>query len=188
MLDSLLLNNQNHYYEGEVLLFLVHDQVYRYQLVNYKNYKVGNQVYLYYYQNEFQMIYLGFYDQQVRWLFQQLVQINSVGLKTAQLILENYTYNEMVQLVKTADYDALLRVKGIGKGTTKIIIEHLQKEWFSITYSPREEKLISAVTRLGYSRQIVLNTIKNLDLKQTDEVCLQKLLSSLGNKISGVSK
>jgi len=184
MLDSLLLKPSNHYLEEDQLYFLVQDQIFIYQLIVYKAQVSTKKVYLLVYHNEFNTIWLAFYNQHERTLFQELLKIPGIGLKNAQLLVKSYTYQEILMIVKTNNEAKLLELKGIGTKMAKNVITKLQKTLFNVTYSSREEELISCLIRLGYSRIKVLNVIKNLDLTRNDEECLQFLLTWLGGEVN----
>ncbi|MCL8212911.1 helix-hairpin-helix domain-containing protein [Mesoplasma whartonense] len=184
MLDSLLLKSSNHYLEEDQLYFLVQDQTFIYQLIFYKAQVSTKKVYLLVYHNEFNTIWLAFYNQHERTLFRELLKIPGIGLKNAQLLVKSYTYQEILMIVKTNNEAKLLELKGIGTKMAKNVITKLQKTLFNVTYSLREEELISCLTRLGYSRIKVLNVIKNLDLTRNDEECLQFLLTWLGGEVN----
>jgi len=164
MLDSLLLNSSNHYLEENRLYFVVQDQIFTYQLIIYKEQVLTKKVYLFVYQNEFNTIWLAFYHQHERILFQELLKIPGIGLKSAQLLVESYTYQEILVIVKTNDETKLVELKGIGSKIAKNIIIKLQKSLFDLTYSSRENRLIGCLIRLGYPRIKVLNVIKEIDL------------------------
>lgn len=182
MLDSLLLKPTNHYLEADRLYFVIQDQIFVYQLIIYKAQVLTKKVYLWVYQNEFKTIWLAFYHPHERTLFQELLKIPGIGLKNAQLLVESYTYEEILMIIKTNNEVKLVELKGIGSKIAKNIISKLQKSLFDVTYSSRENRLINCLTQLGYPKIKVLRGIKKVDLTWNDEECLQFLLPWLGGE------
>ncbi|ATZ20137.1 helix-hairpin-helix domain-containing protein [Mesoplasma lactucae] len=182
MLDSLILKTTNHYLKERSLFFLLNDQVYKYELLEYKEMLKTDKFFLYFYQDEYKTYSYGFYDEKIRDLFKTLLTINSIGLKHAKTILETFSYEEIILMVKEFDYEKLTAIKGFGVISAKTIIESLHKTLFDVSYTSKEEKMILAVTKLGYPCQLVLKTIKTVDSKLSDDKFLKVLLERLGEQ------
>ena len=68
----------------------------------------------------------GFYDQNERHLFRNLISVSGVGPSTAQVILSTYNPSEIITYITTADVAAIQQVKGIGAKTAQRIIIDLK--------------------------------------------------------------
>ena len=64
----------------------------------------------------------GFFDEEERATFRQLLNINGVGAATARIILSSLTTDELERAVSSEDSRTLERVKGIGAKTAQRII------------------------------------------------------------------
>ena len=64
----------------------------------------------------------GFYNQDERHLFRNLISVSGVGPSTAQVILSTYNTDEIVSYITSADVAAIQHVKGIGAKTAQRII------------------------------------------------------------------
>lgn len=66
----------------------------------------------------------GFYQQESRSLFRQLIKVNGVGPKMALGILSGMEANEFVRCVMDNNVNALVKVPGVGKKTAeRLVIE-----------------------------------------------------------------
>lgn len=66
----------------------------------------------------------GFYDQQERTVFQQLLKVNGIGPKVALGILSRITATELIDCVAQHNITALQQIPGIGKKTAeRLVIE-----------------------------------------------------------------
>ncbi|UKS54061.1 Holliday junction branch migration protein RuvA [Mycoplasma feriruminatoris] len=107
--------------------------------------------------------YYGFKNQLVRDLFEILININTIGEKTAFLILENYLYDELIDIFKNGKTDKILQLKGIGSYTAKLIINNVQKELFNNKISDKKTKVITSLEKLGYRTKDIYKIIINID-------------------------
>lgn len=69
---------------------------------------------------------IGFYSEQERALFRQLIRINGVGPKLALTILSGISETEFVACVQTADVATLVRLPGVGKKTAERLIMEMK--------------------------------------------------------------
>ena len=68
----------------------------------------------------------GFFDQNERHLFRNLISVSGVGPSTAQIILSTYNTDEIISYITSADVAAIQHVKGIGAKTAQRIIIDLK--------------------------------------------------------------
>ncbi len=69
---------------------------------------------------------IGFYSEQERQLFRQLIKINGVGPKMALTILSGISEADFVACVQAADVATLTRLPGVGKKTAERLIMEMK--------------------------------------------------------------
>ena len=104
----------------------------------------------------------GFYTEEERSLFLQLITVSGVGCNTARLILSSLTVRETVDAISSNNIKAIQSVKGIGAKTAQRIIVDLQDkvsklniaegEKTPIGYNTLKEEALSALMVLGFNR------------------------------------
>jgi len=182
MLDYIELYNDNHFFDGEWLYINIRNNVYRYLLKPYKDLQRSNRAYILSYHDDFTEYYLAFYDQRVRDLFQLLLTISSIGLKTIELIIKEFTVDEFYELVKDFNYDRLVQIKGIGVISSKNIIDQMHKKVFELKLTNRDEEIIKSLTKLGFSRRLILKQWTKVDYQLNQEEFMQQLIILLGTE------
>ena len=105
----------------------------------------------------------GFYEENERFLFRQLISVSGVGPSTAQVILSTYSSNEIIQHISTADVKAIESVKGIGAKTAQRIIIDLKDKiskgmptadlLFDKIDNTIKDEALSALLALGFSKK-----------------------------------
>ena len=120
----------------------------------------------------------GFYDQNERHLFRNLISVSGVGPSTAQVILSTYNSSEIVSYITTADVSAIQHVKGIGAKTAQRIIIDLKDKvakglpksdiLFEKDNTIKDESL-SALLALGFAKKGAEQKIDKV-LKENPEI------------------
>ena len=105
----------------------------------------------------------GFYEENERFLFRQLISVSGVGPSTAQVILSTYSSNEIIQHISMADVKAIESVKGIGAKTAQRIIVDLKDKiskgmptadlLFDKIDNTIKDEALSALLALGFSKK-----------------------------------
>jgi Holliday junction DNA helicase RuvA len=104
----------------------------------------------------------GFYDQNERHLFRNLISVSGVGPSTAQVILSTYNSSEIVSYITSADVSAIQHVKGIGAKTAQRVIVDLKGKSMIVESSVENitEKsntihfdALSALVSLGFDKR-----------------------------------
>jgi Holliday junction DNA helicase RuvA len=120
----------------------------------------------------------GFYTEEERALFLQLITVSGVGCNTARLILSSLTVKETVDAISSNNTKAIQNVKGIGAKTAQRIIVDLHDKISKLNisegektpsgYNTLKEEALSALMVLGFNRTSI-------------EKALDKLMSQMEN-------
>ena len=120
----------------------------------------------------------GFYTEEERSLFLQLITVSGVGCNTARLILSSLTVKETVDAISSNNTKAIQSVKGIGAKTAQRIIVDLHDKISKLNISEGEK------TPVGYntSKEEALSALMVLGFNRTNiEKILDKLMSQMEN-------
>ena len=137
-------------------------------------------------------LFFGFYTQEERELFRDLISVSGVGGSTAILVLSSLKPSELVNAIIGGNVSLLKSVKGIGPKTAQRIIVELQdgmkiigKELFSpILFSDQVfDESVSALVMLGFKKaeaeKLVTNIIKANKEKLSSEQIIKLSLKGL---------
>lgn len=127
----------------------------------------------------------GFYTEEERSLFLQLITVSGVGCNTARLILSSLTVRETIDAIANNNIKAIQSVKGIGAKTAQRIIVDLHDKVgkLNITegektpsgYNTLKEEALSALMVLGFSRTSIEKILDKL-LKQMENPNVEQLI------------
>lgn len=127
----------------------------------------------------------GFYTEQERSLFLQLITVSGVGCNTARLILSSMTVKEAVDAIATNNIKMIQSVKGIGAKTAQRIVVDLHDkvgkmdvaaaENSSAGYNTLKEEALSALMVLGFNKLSIEKTLDKL-LKQMASPSVEDLI------------
>ena len=120
----------------------------------------------------------GFYTEEERALFLQLITVSGVGCNTARLILSSLTVKETVDAISSNNTKAIQSVKGIGTKTAQRIIVDLHDKISKLNISEGEK------TPAGYNtlKEEALSALMVLGFNRTSiEKILDKLMSQMEN-------
>ena len=127
----------------------------------------------------------GFYTEQERSLFLQLITVSGVGCNTARLILSSMTVKEAVDAIAANDIKMIQSVKGIGAKTAQRIVVDLHDkvgkmdvaaaENSSAGYNTLKEEALSALMVLGFNKLSVEKVLDKL-LKQMANPSVEDLI------------
>ena len=127
----------------------------------------------------------GFYTEEERSLFLQLITVSGVGCNTARLILSSLTVKETIEAISCNNIRVIQSVKGIGAKTAQRIIVDLHDkvtklnisdgEKTPITYNTTKEEALSALMVLGFNRTSIEKTLDKL-LSQMDNPSVEQLI------------
>lgn len=127
----------------------------------------------------------GFYSEEERSLFLQLITVSGVGCNTARLILSSLSVKETVDAISSNNIKAIQSVKGIGAKTAQRIIVDLQDkvaklnisegEKLPLGYNTLKEEALSALMVLGFNKTSIEKTLDKL-LSQMDNPNVEQLI------------
>lgn len=127
----------------------------------------------------------GFYTEEERSLFNQLITVSGVGCNTARLILSSLTVRETIDAISNNNIRLIQSVKGIGAKTAQRIIVDLHDKVLKLNISEGEkspfinntlkEEALSALMVLGFSRSSIEKTLDKL-LSQMDNPNVEQLI------------
>lgn len=127
----------------------------------------------------------GFYTEEERSLFLQLITVSGVGCNTARLILSSLSVRETIEAISNNDIRVIQGVKGIGAKTAQRIIVDLHDKVVKLNISDGEktpaiyntikEEALSALMVLGFNRTSVEKILDKL-LSQMDNPNVEQLI------------
>jgi len=138
-----------------------------------------------------QLLY-GFFDEEERTLFNQLLSVSGVGASTARIILSSLSTKEATEAIATGNAVLLQRVKGIGAKTAQRIVVDLRDKVGKATaagaeksgfiYNTNKEEALSALLILGFNKAAadkVLNKLLQADPSMKVELLIKEALKVL---------
>lgn len=127
----------------------------------------------------------GFYTEQERALFLQLITVSGVGCNTARLILSSMTVKEAVDAIATSNIKMIQSVKGIGAKTAQRIIVDLHDKVGKMEtgtgenspagYNTLKDEALSALMVLGFNKVSIEKTLDKL-LKEMTNPSVEDLI------------
>lgn len=127
----------------------------------------------------------GFFDQEEKKVFLQLISINGVGPNTAMMINSSLNVDELRSAIVNEEVAVIQKVKGIGNKTAhRIILElkdKIKKDGLEAgvsaigTSSIRSEAL-SALVTLGISKPVAEKSIDKILASHGDDLSLEDLI------------
>ena len=125
----------------------------------------------------------GFYTEQERSLFLQLITVSGVGCNTARLILSSMTVKEAAEAIATSNTRLIQGVKG-AKTAQRIVVDLHDKigkleieegEKTSPAYNTTRDEALSALMVLGFSKANIEKILDKL-MKQMDNPAVEDLI------------
>jgi len=132
----------------------------------------------------------GFFDDEERLLFVQLISVSGIGVNTARVILSYMTPEEVRTAIMHENAVALSKVKGIGPKTAKqIILDLKEKVMKTGTDTPAlqvtlpsnaiKDEALAALMALGFPKAAVEKHIKSVFEKQPDISLVEELIKNV---------
>ncbi len=137
----------------------------------------------------------GFYEEEEKLMFEQLLTISGIGPKVAQSILSGITPDELREHIIHGNTLALTHIPGVGKKTAERMIVELKdkltkilptKELVSRDFEDVRMQAYQALITLGYQKQVAekairvsINEIKELKEEFSIENLIKRALKEL---------
>jgi holliday junction DNA helicase RuvA len=130
------------------------------------------------------MLY-GFFDENERRFFRQLISVSGVGYNTAILILSSLAPDKLYHAIVENNVSLLQTVKGIGaKSAQRIIIDlkdKLEKSKYSSEisrsgYNTNKEEALSGLTILGFNKTGAEKALDKVIQKHGGEMAVEDLI------------
>ncbi|HNW97188.1 MAG TPA: Holliday junction branch migration protein RuvA [Bacteroidales bacterium] len=131
------------------------------------------------------LVLYGFFTEDERSLFQELISVNGVGYNTARLILSSLTTNETVSAISNGDILTFRKVKGIGEKTAQRIIIELRdkiskisgsKEILTSVGNTLSNEALTALIMLGFNRNAALKAIDKVIKNEGVNITLEDII------------
>lgn len=130
----------------------------------------------------------GFFDEQERTTFRQLLGINGVGAATARIILSSLSTEELEKALWNEDLNTLQKIKGIGAKTAQRIILELKGKITSVpnnsggtsvpSHNTIQYDALNALINLGINKAMAesaLKKVENVASLSVEEIIKQAL-------------
>lgn len=131
----------------------------------------------------------GFYDEEERRLFLELIKVNGIGPKQAMKILSGVRVSDFITALDQSDVNFLSKIPGLGSKTSQKIILAL-RDTLVFTQdaalpqnvvsgnSNKYQDVIQALVEMGYEKKRVLETVAQL-LKDNESSLADKSQSAV---------
>lgn len=126
----------------------------------------------------------GFFEEEERTLFLQLISVSGIGANTARMMLSSMKPDEISLAILTDNDKALEKIKGIGAKSAKRLILELKDKLLKtksvediklVQHNNFENDALNALVSLGIARQSAMNAIQK-SLKQQADLSLEALI------------
>ena len=119
----------------------------------------------------------GFYEQEEKELFLQLISVSGVGASTARMMLSGLKPEEIIRAITNSNIKQLESVKGIGKKTAERIVLELKDKLSRLqTGKPDSPYSFNTIESDALNALVALGIQKNIA-----ETAIKKVLSSANN-------
>lgn len=149
-------------------------------------------LYIHFVVREDAQLLFGFYHEQDRTLFRNLIKINGVGPKLALTILSSIEPSEFLSCIQNGDAARLVRIPGVGKKTAERLLIEMRdriKDWEHSSIesnatlpemqmkSDPSKDAINALVSLGYKPQDASKMVSRVELANqgVEEIIRQAL-------------
>ena len=141
-------------------------------------------LYLYLHVKEDSHTLFGFYNEEEKDLFINLISVSGIGPNTARIVLSSMTPLEVRTAIVTENDTAFKKVKGVGPKTAKRLILDLKDKVKHGEISRQRfhqensntEQAITALIALGFHRQKVLKSLERI--ASPDDMSTEQIIKS----------
>jgi len=128
----------------------------------------------------------GFYSQEEKDLFLQLISVSGVGASTARMMLSGLRPDEIIKAIVQGNTKQLESVKGIGKKTAERLVLELRDKMGKLTVEtanavtinlPSSERdAINALMGLGIAKQMAESAVKKVSDSAKEALSLEDII------------
>ena len=122
-------------------------------------------IYIYNYVSDFITLLYGFVSKIERDVFIKLLEVKKIGIKSAFLILKQYSYEELLLLVNNNDESAIMKIPKITKDNINSFVQKLSNFKYENSISINRE-FLSILRSLEYPDKDIFSVYKKLDTKK----------------------
>lgn len=136
----------------------------------------------------------GFRTTREKKLFEKLIGVSGIGPKMAVSFLSGMTVEELIPAIQRQDIMKLSTIPGVGKKTAERVVLELRDQTAALLSlseaapsqpeKPMQEDLISALTNLGYHRNLAERAVKAVLDKASADAAFEDLLKQSLQRIS----
>lgn len=128
----------------------------------------------------------GFFDEEERQLFIQLISVSGIGGGTARMMLSGMKPDEIMHYIATENEAMLSKIKGIGPKTAKRIILELKdkvgkmksgEQIVSIKHNKTDVDALNALMSLGIARAQAISAVQKA-MQQNENSTLEELIKN----------
>ena len=132
----------------------------------------------------------GFYTQSEKEMFELLISISGIGPKVSLGILSGIAVDDLKEAIANGNVSRLIAIAGIGRKTAERVVLELKNKVDSIKTdgmtreTSAKDEAVSALSTLGYQRQIAEKTVRDL-LSENPDYTLEELIRK---SLAGLNK
>ena len=128
-------------------------------------------------QQDYSQHMYGFFDENERNTFRQLLSVNGVGASTARMVLSSLSPADVQQAIASGNVSVFRNIKGIGEKTAQRIIIDLSGKLEKVPHPSGEGFRVGAGNKTreeALKALLTLGFVKNLSEKAVDRVLASK--------------
>jgi Holliday junction DNA helicase RuvA len=128
----------------------------------------------------------GFYGQDEKELFLQLISVSGVGASTARMMLSGLKPDDVIKAIVQGNTKQLESVKGIGRKTAERLIVELRDKLGKISvenvvaemqgYASTERDAVNALIGLGVSKPVAEAAVKKVSQSAKETLSLEDII------------
>jgi Holliday junction DNA helicase RuvA len=127
----------------------------------------------------------GFFTQEERAAFRQLIRISGVGARTALAVLSGLSVSDLAHAVAAQEEGRLVKIPGIGKKTAERLLLELKGKLAETSTEPsvrRASDVVHALVALGYSDKEASAAAKDVPPDTPVAEAIRAALKNLGRR------
>jgi len=121
-------------------------------------------VYLHHREDQFSLF--GFYSEEERELFFELIRVSGIGPRQAVKILSGMSVENLLKAMETEDIDSLTRIQGLGRKTAQKIVLALRGRLVGgdAGVSETHKDLVKALSDMGFDKKQAADAVRKIFL------------------------